>query len=135
MPVYFDSTYDLFRADKYAVASAPGTVVDAYTGWLGSLGFSLFGDLLVFNASLDGPFTSDRDPCNYQDWPHFFAQFLLGKGLVPNVSLELSYDKRKLGADEGFLPGPVQLRRVGHPGPPELQHRGRGALPGLRHPL
>jgi hypothetical protein len=102
VPVYFDSTYDLFRADKYAVASGAVTVPN-YTGWLASLGFSLFGDLLVFNASLDGPFTSGQDPLNYLDWPHLYAQFLLGKGLIPNVSLEFSYDKRNLGAERSFF--------------------------------
>jgi hypothetical protein len=101
VPVYFDSTYDLFRAEKYNVATGV-TQVDAYTGWLASLGFSLFGDLLVFNASLDGPFQQSGTG-NYLDWPHFYAQFLLGRGLVPNVSMELSYDKRNLGADEGFF--------------------------------
>ncbi len=101
VPVYFDSTYDLFRVEKYNVATGV-TQVDAYTGWLASLGFSLFGDLLVFNASLDGPFQQSGTG-NSQDWPHFNAQFLLGKGLVPNVSLEFSYDKRNLGADDGFF--------------------------------
>jgi hypothetical protein len=101
VPVYFDSTYDLFRADKYAVASGT-TTVPAYTGWLASLGFSLFGDLLVFNATLDGPF-QQTGTASYLDWPHFFAQFILGKGLVPNVSMELSYDKRNLAADDGFF--------------------------------
>ena len=46
---------------------------------------------------------SRRRSDNYLDWPHLFAQFILGKGLVPNVSLELSYDKRNLAADEGFF--------------------------------
>ncbi len=101
VPVYFDSTYDLFRGDKYAVASG-AVSVPAYTGWLGSLGFSLFGDLLVFNANLEGPF-QQTGTGTYLDWPHFYAQFLLGKGLVPNLSLELSYDKRNLAADEGFF--------------------------------
>jgi hypothetical protein len=101
VPVYFDSTYDLFRADKYDVASG-AVSVPAYTGWLASLGFSLFGDLLVFNASLDGPF-QQNGTSSYLDWPHLYAQFLLGKGLIPNVSMELSYDKRKLGAEESFF--------------------------------
>jgi hypothetical protein len=101
VPVYFDSTYDLFRVEKHNVATGI-TQVDAYTGWLASLGFSLFGDLLVFNASLDGPFRQSGTG-NSQDWPHFNAQFLLGKGLVPNVSMEFSYDKRNLGADDGFF--------------------------------
>jgi len=102
VPVYFDSTYDLFRVEKHTVATASTTVVPAYTGWLASLGFSLFADLLVFNASLDGPFRQSGTG-NSQDWPHFFAQFIVGKGLVPNVSMELSYDKRNLAADEGFF--------------------------------
>jgi hypothetical protein len=101
VPVYFDSTYDLFREDKYAVATG-ATAVDAFTGWLASLGFSLFEDLLVFNASLDGPFQQSGTG-NYLDWPHLYAQLLLGKGLVPNLSLELSYDKRNLGADQSFF--------------------------------
>jgi hypothetical protein len=111
VPVYFDSTYDLFRADidpdpavlsKHDIAS--GAVdLPAYTGWLASLGFSLFADLLVFNLSLDGPFSSGWDPDNYLDWPHLYAEFLVGKGLVRNLSLEVSYDKRKLAAEDGFF--------------------------------
>jgi len=101
LPVYFDSTYDLFRAEKYLVASG-AVPVAAYTGWLASLGFSLFADLLVFTASLDGPFRQSGTG-NYLDWPHLFAQLVLGRGLVPNVSLELSYDKRNLGADGTFF--------------------------------
>jgi hypothetical protein len=106
VPVYFDANYDLFRYDpnpavdsKYEIATDPSVFVPAYTGWLASLGFAFFEDLLIFNASLDGPFAGGQDPANYQDWPHLSAQFLLGKGLVPNVSLELSYDKRNLGVD------------------------------------
>jgi hypothetical protein len=102
VPVYFDSTYDLFRVEKHDVATGVMPVA-AYTGWLASLGFSLFGDLLMFNVSLDAPFTSGGDVNNYLDWPHLFAQLVLGRGLVPNVSLELSYDKRNLGADGTFF--------------------------------
>jgi hypothetical protein len=97
VPVYFDSTYDLFRHDKYF-----HNTDDYYYGWLASLGFSLFSDLLVFNASLDGPFR-ETGTGDWTDFPHLYAQFLLGKGLIPNVSLELSYDKRNLAADEGFF--------------------------------
>jgi hypothetical protein len=102
VPVYFDSTYDLFRKDKYDVAT--GVVhVPAYTGWLASLGFSLFADLLVFTLTVDGPFQGYVDPAEYLDWPHLYAQLTLGKGLIPNLSLDLSYDKRKLGARYGFF--------------------------------
>jgi hypothetical protein len=75
--------------------------VPAYTGWLASLGFSLFADLLVFNLSLDGPFQGYRDSTEYLDWPHLFAQLTLGKGLIPNLTLDASYDKRSLGAISG----------------------------------
>jgi hypothetical protein len=102
VPVYFDSTYDLFRKDQHDVATGIKPLA-AYTGWLGSLGFSLFTDLLVFNVSVDGPFQSSRDKTQYLDWPHLFAQFIVGKGLIPNLSLEASYDKRSLGADQGFF--------------------------------
>jgi hypothetical protein len=100
VPVYFDSTYDLFRKDKWDVASGVKHV-PAYTGWLASLGFSLFADLLVFNLSLDGPFQGYRDSTEYLDWPHLFAQLTLGKGLIPNLTLDASYDKRSLGAISG----------------------------------
>jgi len=97
VPVYFDATYDLFRQEKYA-ADPP-----AYTGWLGSLGFALFSDLLVFNLTVDGPFQGYRDPASYLEWPHLKAQLTVGQGLVPNLSLEASYDKRSLGAKYGFF--------------------------------
>jgi hypothetical protein len=100
VPVYFDSTYDLFRKDKYDVASG-AKHMPAYTGWLASLGFSLFADLLVFNLTVDGPFQGYSDRSEYLDWPHLFAQLTLGKGLVPNLTLDASYDKRSLGAISG----------------------------------
>jgi hypothetical protein len=96
VPVYFDSTYDLFRADKYAVASATSAVVDPYTGWLASLGFSLFGDLLVFNASLDG-----RSPVGDRQLPGLAALLRpvhRGRGWCPTCP-GASYDKRNLAAD------------------------------------
>jgi hypothetical protein len=102
VPVYFDSTYDLFRQDKWNVASG-AMHVDAYTGWLASLGFSLFSDLLVFNLTVDGPFQGYRDPADYLEWPHLLAQFTVGKGLIPNLTLQAVYDKRSLGARYGFF--------------------------------
>ncbi|MBN2551292.1 MAG: hypothetical protein JXB06_00920 [Spirochaetales bacterium] len=99
IPAYFDVGYDLFRADKYALLQSGA--IDAYTGWLGSLGFAFFDDALIFNATLDGPFgqSGARDPANYLDWPHLYAVFILAEGLVPNLSLEASFDKRYIGAD------------------------------------
>ena len=55
VPVYFDSTYDLSRAERYALTegalSSPG-----YIGWFATIGTSLLNDSIVFKASLEGPF-------------------------------------------------------------------------------
>jgi hypothetical protein len=103
IPTYFDSSYDLFRADKYNIVQAEN--IDSYLGWLGSLGFALFDDALIFNVTLDGPFSQPGggDPNNYLDWPHLYAVFIVGEGLIPNLTLEASWDKRSLGAQDGFF--------------------------------
>ena len=103
IPTYFDSAYDLFRAEKYDLVQAGG--IDSYVGWLGSLGFALFDDALIFKATLDGPFSQPGggDPNNYLDWPHLYTVFILGEGLIPNLTLEASWDKRSLGAQDGFF--------------------------------
>jgi hypothetical protein len=103
IPTYFDSAYDLFRADKYDIVQAAN--IDSYLGWLGSLGFAVFDDALIFNVTLDGPFSQPGggDPTNYLDWPHLNAVFILGEGLIPNLTLEASWDKRSLGAQDGFF--------------------------------
>jgi hypothetical protein len=102
VPVYFDAAYDLFRQDKWDIATGVKHL-PAYTGWLASLGFSLFADLLVFNLTVDGPFQGYRDRTRYLDWPHLLAQLTVGKGLIPNLTLQASYDKRSLGARYGFF--------------------------------
>jgi hypothetical protein len=96
IPNYFGNAYDLFRYQQYQILQS-GTVA-AYTGWQAGLGFSLFGDLLSLNASLVGPFgTPDAvDPDNYLNWPHLYMTFLLGEGLIPNLSAEASWDKRSI---------------------------------------
>ncbi len=103
IPTYFDSAYDLFRADKYDIVQAEN--IDSYLGWLGSLGFTFFDDALIFNLTLDGPFSQPGggNPDNYLDWPHLCAIFIVGEGLIPNLSLEASWDKRSLGAQDGFF--------------------------------
>ena len=94
VPTYFDSAYDLFRYEKYQIVQAGG--IDSYVGWLGSLGFTFLDDALRFNASVDGPFNQPGggDPNNYLDWPHLYAEFVLGEGIIPNLSLQASWDKR-----------------------------------------
>lgn len=95
IPSYFDAAYDLFRYDKYQLVQA-GTGNSAFVGWLGTLGFSVFQDALLFSATLEGPFSrpDPGDPGNYLNYPHLLAVFRVNEGLIPNVSLLASYDKR-----------------------------------------
>jgi hypothetical protein len=51
----------------------------------------------VFNASLDGPFAQPTGGTTPLDWGHLYASFLVGRGLIPNVSLEAGLDKRSIG--------------------------------------
>jgi hypothetical protein len=104
VPVYFDAAYDLYRYDKWQIAKSVADI-PAYNGWLASLGTSLFNDLLVFSVSLDGPFSQPEpaNPDNYLNYPHLYAIFQLGEGLVPNVSFDASYDKRSLETGNGAI--------------------------------
>jgi hypothetical protein len=101
VPTYFDAGYDLFRSDKFDLIENGD--IDSYLGWLGSLGVAFFDDALIFKVTLDGPFAGGGDANNYLDWPHLYAEFILGQGIIPNLSLEASWDKRSLGAQGGFF--------------------------------
>ncbi len=67
IPDYFDSTYDLYRVQKYSIYTGQNYVdgslspvnMPAYTGWLGSVGLSILDDKLSFIASMDGAFNAD----------------------------------------------------------------------------
>jgi hypothetical protein len=100
VPTYFDFAYDLFRyVDKYPIATGPRDT-SFVSGYLASLGFSLFADLLSFQATVEGPFgTPDpANPSNYLNYPHLYMILVLGDGLIPNVSFEALWDKRSINA-------------------------------------
>jgi hypothetical protein len=93
VPVYFDPTYDITRAERYVLVdgdlASPG-----YIGWFASLGTSLLGDLLVFNVSLEGPFGKvDDNENNYLNYPHLRSVLMVNEGLVPGFFFDASYDK------------------------------------------
>ena len=101
IPTYFDRSYDLYRAQKYAVLSGAVSGSPAMVGWLASTGFSLLQDTIVFNAMIEGPFdgvptTDEEDKLNYSEaqFPHVAMMFTLGEGIIPNVSLDAYYDKK-----------------------------------------
>ncbi len=97
LPVYFDETYDLYRAVKYdLVTSADPATIPASMGWFASIGTSFLGEKIVFRVGLDGPFipAAERDPANIAHWPHLRGVFLIAEGIVPGLSFDASYDKK-----------------------------------------
>jgi hypothetical protein len=98
VPVYFDSSYDLYRESKYSIfhQTDPLATVDAFAGWLASLGFSLLDDQLLFNASVDGPFILDSTAESYLSHPHLRVIFLIQEGLLPGFSFNASLDRINL---------------------------------------
>ncbi len=129
IPVYFDETYDLFRADKYLLLSGTEKT-PAHIGWFLSTGITLFEDRIIFLVSADGPFghpvttTINGIPPedNFQNYPHLRVSLATSEKLFP-IFIEASYDKRLIrtgsdlvspenaviGARLGFKLGPAVL--------------------------
>ncbi len=103
IPDYFDSSYDLYRVEKYSIYSGvnyvspggPAVSTPAFVGWLGSAGFSLLDDKLAFTVSMDGPFNpSYTDPLTSTfAHPHLRAELQLKQGVIPGFALAATYDK------------------------------------------
>jgi hypothetical protein len=98
IPVYFDNTYDLSRADKYSMVKN-GTI-ESYLGWYAGIGAE-FANILFFQISLEGPLTEVEE--DYIQYPHLKAMLILGQGLVPGLSIDMIYDKAMLGSEDGFF--------------------------------
>ncbi|MDP3176652.1 MAG: hypothetical protein Q8M76_02030 [Spirochaetaceae bacterium] len=73
---------------------------DASLGWFATLGTSLISDKLVFNATLDGPFTATDGSVSQADYPHLRGVLRLDE--IPNfpIFLDASYEKYFLGKDK-----------------------------------
>jgi hypothetical protein len=96
LPVYFDTAYDLYRPQKYAVYTGD-TAQEGYTGWAASAGFSFLDDLLYFNARVEGPFKKpSSDPADAFMNPRFRAVFGLQEGVIPGFFLDASYEKNNI---------------------------------------
>jgi hypothetical protein len=91
VPFYFDSTYDLYRQQKYEIYSERVNV-PGYAGWLASLGFGFFDDSVVFNTSVDSAFVpqSGKD----STFPHLRSTFSVGEGVLPGIYFDITYDKK-----------------------------------------
>ncbi len=104
IPDYFGPTYDLFRDQQYNLVTGEGNAgtVPASIGWLASLGTTFLGDKLIFNVSLDGPFTGPTDPASVTPeealvvYPHLRGILSLAEGVVPGITFDFSYDKKAI---------------------------------------
>lgn len=95
VPVYFDANYDLYREAKYTITNGD-TPVPAFTGWMASLGFSFFDDMLVFNASIDSPFVINDSISSIIGHPHLRIVLLVQEGILPGFSFSASLDRVNL---------------------------------------
>ena len=108
IPSYFDATYDIYRAQKYAVMNGDITF-DPFVGWFFSSGFSLLEDQIVFTAGLDGPFSpipaGTTDGHSSAEYPHMRLTFRIEQGLLPGFFFDAYYDKQYItGFKEAFDP-------------------------------
>jgi hypothetical protein len=107
IPSYFDANYDIFRATKFDFMQQP-TSGGFYEGWYASLGTSLFTDKLVFNTTIDGPFSVQgiaADPAfaKQTDYPHLRGVLKLNEIDKFPFFFSASYDKYLIGAVSGFF--------------------------------
>lgn len=94
-PVYFDRAYDLEKVERYELYTGK-TSKEAGTGYLGSLGFTLLQNGLVFYTSVEGPFSpptgsAEENPLQY---PFLKASFTLAKGVLPYFDFQFWYEKK-----------------------------------------
>ncbi len=123
IPSYFDSTYDLFRLERYSVYSSSQTVREGHVGYLVGAGLSLFQDRLVFQSSLEGPF-GNVDGVR----PTLRSELLLNEGIVPGVSISAEYikegikdlddlgslDRTRIGSRINYRTGPAVISLFYH---------------------
>jgi len=102
IPDYFGPTYDLIRDAEYnLVTGAPGAgSVPASVGWLASIGTSFLKDKIIFNVSIDGPFTAAPAAPTPEEallvYPHLRGIVSLAEGIVPGITFDFSYDKKAI---------------------------------------
>jgi len=94
-PVYFDRAYDLEKVERYEVYSGRISK-EGGTGYLGSLGFSLLQNGLVFNTSVEGPFSAPTGSAtdNPLQYPFLKSSFTLAEGVLPYFDFQFWYEKK-----------------------------------------
>ncbi|TXT47231.1 MAG: hypothetical protein FD137_1114 [Spirochaetes bacterium] len=98
IPAYFDTNYDLYRAERfdYIQTTPPG---DFNMGWLAKIGFDLFQEKILFTAALDGPLAPIPSVAsdNASAYPHLKGSFFLKEGLIGGISFSGNYEKYFIG--------------------------------------
>ncbi|HEY9054753.1 MAG TPA: hypothetical protein VIO60_08035 [Rectinemataceae bacterium] len=98
IPSYFDANYDILRDERYDFIAANPTPGAFIPSWQAFLGFDLFSDKLVFDATVSGPFDSViNDADDSTEYPHLKGSLVLKEGLISGLSLEGSYEKFFIG--------------------------------------
>lgn len=100
IPVYFDRSYDLFRAQKWDIYKGRVTT-PSYAGWFTTLGTYLLDGMFTFNASVEGSFTNPNsvDALN----PIFRANLAVAPELLAGFSINANYEKRNLTSFADFI--------------------------------
>lgn len=98
IPAYFDTNYDLYRAERfdYIENTAPG---DFGMGWLAKVGFDLFQEKVLFTAAVDGPLAPIPSVAsdNAAAYPHLKGSFILKEDLIGGISFSGVYEKYFIG--------------------------------------
>ncbi len=110
LPVFFDSSYDISRPERYALIEGDLLSTPGFTGWLGTLGLSILNDLLVLLVTVEGPFGKiDNNEDNFLNYPHLRGSLHVKEGLIPGFFFGISYEKMflrefaDLGSPEGAI--------------------------------
>ncbi|MCL1818884.1 MAG: hypothetical protein FWG35_08120 [Spirochaetaceae bacterium] len=100
IPEYFDTSYDLYRPEKYAAfdaGSSGGTVAEGCYAYLGSLGLSLLDDRIAVKLVSEGPVWSAEN--RLYSWRGILE---LKQGLIPYFSFDVLYDKKNMAGVDDF---------------------------------
>lgn len=105
IPTLFDSSYDLYRSERYLAMQAPADS-SVIAGWYAKSGASFLKDKIGFSVQVDGPFAPIPDPAyasdNNAEYPHIRAVVSTAEGLIGGFSLSGSYEKYFLGKSGDF---------------------------------
>ena len=111
IPVYMDGTYDLARAEKYRLLTAPeDEAAPFFAGWVASIGTSFLEDQIVFRITADGPFSSpvldDLGVAvvdNELNWPRIKGLIKVEGDFLAGFSFLASYDKKNITTLADFI--------------------------------